>query len=696
MRCLERRKSVSRRDNLVAGCAHFHHAHGVKPRFNSGRCQFVRKFFVRYKREAFLLIFIGLTTWCVFAPTLSADFVEWDDDVEIYQNPNLGPLDGARLRWMFTDTGYLWRYQPLGWLGWFINYQFGGLNPFGYHLGNVLLHCLTAGLVFLVLRKLLMLGAAREGTAMSLCAGRMLWSAAAGALLWALHPLRVEPVAWVSGRLHCQAMFFLQLGLLCYLSAVSLEPPSRLHRGFYGGAVASFALSIFSYPIGLGFAGLLVVLDVYPLRRLECGKGWWTSSARRIWWEKLPFLVLTGLALAVTLMARFLTTDWAKPASAEVFGIFPRVMQAFYVWAYYVWKSWLPTNLSPVYTRLIDFQPASAALVASAAFVIGTSVLLIWQRRRWPMFLAVWVCYLIALIPMLGLSEHPHSTSDRYSYLPGVAWSVIFAAALYRAWASRSRRWVGLAVGAILILACATASVRQTAIWKNSVTLFEHIIATLGNDAYRWDAHHRLGMFFFARGRADEAVPHLQAAVELQPQRRELHYELGCALLNASRFKDAAQEFERLLELQPDSSNAHLYLGVALRNLGRTTEAAEKISQALSLRPDHAEAYFQLAVTWTELDDLQSAESCFSQAMELSKGGLPPIQQAIYFDSLAASQERKGNYRDAAIHARHARELAQTAAAIKFAQAINARLERCERSDPALDKDLTRLHSLRE
>src|SRR6185369_1158212 len=254
------------------------------------------------------LLVVLIVTGAVYWRVLAADFVYWDDDVEIYANPHLKGITPESLRWMFFGTGYVVRYQPLTWLTWSILYEFFQLRPLGYHLASWLVHCFNAGLVFLLIRKLLLIvHPTREESSGD---RSLVVCSALGALLWALHPLRVEAVAWVSAFLHLQALFFLLISTLCYLEACSSAATAKRRRLCYWTSVTTFGLSLLSYPISLGFVIVPAMLDVFVLKRFVPGRGAWRNSANwRLWLEKLPFLGVACLVLGITLLLRLNTSE---------------------------------------------------------------------------------------------------------------------------------------------------------------------------------------------------------------------------------------------------------------------------------------------------------------------------------------------------------------------------------------------------
>lgn len=238
------------------------------------------------RRDSLASLVLFLVTFAVFSRVLLGDFVRWDDDINIYANPHIQGFSAANWHWIFTTCEYPPRYVPLSWLGWAINYQISGLNPTAYHLTDLLFHAVNASLVFLLIRRLLLLAKRNDSGGEQ---NRRVWFCSAlAAWLWAVHPFRVESVAWAAGRNYVQPFCFLMISLLCYLRFVATAA-GKGRRRFYWSSILCFAASLLSFPIGLPLVVVLVVLDFYPLRRFNPGlAGLWDGAAYRIWLEEGP------------------------------------------------------------------------------------------------------------------------------------------------------------------------------------------------------------------------------------------------------------------------------------------------------------------------------------------------------------------------------------------------------------------------
>jgi Tfp pilus assembly protein PilF len=585
------------------------------------------------------LLTVMLITGAVYWRVLAANFVYWDDDVEVYANPHLKGITPETLRWMFFGTGYVVRYQPLTWLTWSIIYEFFQLRPIGYHLASWLFYCLDAGLVFLLIRKLLL--TIQPSRADDPRHRSLVVSSALGALLWALHPLRVEAVAWVSAFLHLQALLFLLISTLCYLEACSPGATGGRRRFCYWTSVTAFGVSLLSYPISLGFVIVPALLDVFLLQRLTPSRGSWRDPAtRRIWLEKLPFLGVACLVLGITLLLRFNTSEqWARPATLANFGALHRLMQAFYIWAYYVWRPFVPYNLSPVYTTLVSFDPLSPVFLASAGLVCWLTLWLISKRRQWPALLASWLCYLVLLVPVLGLTEHPHYPSDRYSLVVGILWSLLAAGGLAKWSYPAAKRGAAMLALGLAIAGCTVLTVRQINIWKDSATLFAHVIRHLGDNPYRADIYWRLGLAQLAKGQPVEAVRSFQSVLEINPHDEIAHSNLANIAFAAGNYELARHHYTEVLRANKQNAEVHRLYAECCFHTALWDEAREHYSAALKAKPDDADLHTSLGIVFAALHNPAAAEEHLAQALRIH----PDLASANYNLGLALKQQGKTN-----------------------------------------------------
>ena len=317
----------------------------------------------------------------------------------------------------------------------------------------------------------------------------------------------------------------------------------------------AFLASLLSQPIGLGFFVVLIVIDFYPLRRFAAGR---SPAARRAWIDKLPFVAVAaavGFANLVLLLQS--SSPDHKIASADELDLFHRAMRALYVEAYYFWRPWWPIRLSPVYSTLHRFDPLTLPFVISAIGVVGGVVVAWWIRRRFPLGLALTVCHLALLVPVLGLLEEQQYHNDRYSIVVGVLWSILFSVLLVQPKMRTIVRTLMWCASLSVIITLATLSVRQARVWHDSVALFEHMIDAFGDDPYRCDIHRRRGTYHFRHRRIAASMEEYRRALEIDPDYQAAHTELlrACWLLEGN-LKGAIDRYRQVLPHPPDDPRA--------------------------------------------------------------------------------------------------------------------------------------------
>jgi len=543
-----------------------------------------------------LLALCGIIV-AVFGGVWGHEFVHYDDAANIYGNPHLKGLGWEELKWMFTDTRYARRYMPLGWMSYAVDYQWFGLNPRAYHLGNLLLHMVNGVLLFFLLKRLLTL----RGGASPRAATSVIGSAGIGALFWAVNPLRVENVAWASSRIYCVVFLFTVLWLLAWLRARDPGTPARRRSLYFGLSVAAYAASLLTYPLML-FAPIVLfalegLADHAEKPRLA---DWWRPEwFQKLWMNKIPFLALSAGALALTFSARIVTATAYRPPTLEEFSLGSRAMQSFYVWAYYAWKPWAPYELSATYATLHSFDPLGVKFILSALLVLAVTVVLVVKRTRWPVALGLWACHLAILVPALGLTEYPHSAYDRYSYLQGVLWSVAIALGLRSLW-HRGRR--GPLAAVAMTTACllfALLAWQQVAVWRDTFSLYRHMVAHLGEHPSRARFDEVLGVHYLRVGLTNEATVSFEKALHFEALRADrqvydegvlarVNLRLGDVRLELGQPEAALGHYRAALVAKPRSIPARNKLRDCLIRLHREEEALALLGDGTAGEPNRA------------------------------------------------------------------------------------------------------------
>ncbi|MCP4593761.1 MAG: tetratricopeptide repeat protein [bacterium] len=657
-----------------------------------------------------IVLVVAAATLTAFFPVLHAEFVNWDDDHNVVNNPHIRGLGWAELGWMFTAV-HAGHYQPLTWVSLAVDYQLWGLErPGGFHLTSLMIHAFTAVAVYFLARQLLLQafggGSLGQSTAWP---AHVEVAAGISALLFAVHPLRVESVAWVTERRDVLGGLFFVLSLYAYVRAVRMSPSGHPHTGWYAAAIGLCGLSLLCKAHAVTLVGVLVLLDVFPLRRF--GHHRWRPLV-----GKLPFLLLS---VAFSLRA-FQAQDKAGAMySLDQYDFVARVSQALYAHAFYLSKLVIPVSLGPLYEL-----PERDVLVGSLCWIGLLSVLAtvgvgLWLRRRFGWFLLAWGWYVVVLLPVSGFFQSGSQlTADRYTYLSCIGWTIALGALAGGAIVRGRSAWVFrlvVSVAVVVIVGFGALTWRQAGVWRDSVTLWQRGIAVspdsaiahtnlgdalmhtqeadpeaalecyeraLALDPRDAKAHNGMAAAALAQDQPDRALQHLQTAVLLDPQYAHAHFNLGYILTGYSRFEEALIHYRAAARLAPKFSDAAAKLADLLIELGRHAEAVEVLRSALTHLPGRA--YFHSTLSWLlatcpdeQIRDGDEALVHANEALRLSGGGDP-----WGLDSRAAALAELLRFPEAVAVARSAVSAAHARGLESLAEQIENRVALYQRGQP--------------
>ena len=605
-----------------------------------------------------ICLFLAALTWLVFGQTLRHDFINYDDPRYVYENTKItSGVSLSGIAWAFTHIHSM-NWHPLTTISHMLDCQVYGLKPGGHHFTNVLLHIVAAILLFLALQEM-------TGT---------FWNSAFVAAVFAIHPLRVESVAWIAERKDVLSGVFFMLTLLAYVHYVRLPSIGR-----YLVVVFALACGLMSKPMLVTLPFVLLLLDHWPLDRIR-GRFWKRVA------EKIPLLALSAVSSIGTLVAQKGAVGWT-----EELPILERINDAIISYVLYIWQMVWPANLAVFYphpeNRLLPWEIISSLLL----LVCGTAIPIALRKQR-PYLITGWLWYLGMLVPVIGLVQVGwQGRADRYTYLPqiglyiAITWTVADLTALWR------RQRTILSTAAILTIGVLTwRAWAQTWYWRDSEILFKHALAvTTNNDV----AENNLGIVYLRQGNVDEAISLLQAAVDLRPDNSPAHENLAKALLQKGKVADALIHYQKLLELQPDNIEVHNIVGTALIQQRRIREGVEEWEKVLAIQPDNGNAMSNLAWVFAtspddSLRDGTKAIQLASEALRISGNRIP-----ILFRTLAAAYAESGRFSEAIQTAQQGIKLANSQGNSELAAELNGNIALYQEQRPLRDVSLTYGHS---
>ena len=556
-------------------------------------------------------IVILAVTLISFGPILQNQFVEWDDYENLISNESYRGLGWAQLSWMFT-TVHMGPYQPLSWVTLGLDYLIWGMNPTGYHLTSLLFHAANAVFFYFISRRVLEI--VWPGT-LSQARWKLSAAAAFAALFFSIHPLRVESVAWATERRDVVSGFFFLATIYCYLRANSSAQGQS--RGWLAVALACYVLSLLGKATAITLPVVLLILDVFPLRRLDSDpQSWWARPYRGVLREKLLFCLPAILFAIIALLGQ---QHVSAMKSLDSFSIESRVAQALFAAGFYSWKTILPLDLSPLYEIPPNFSFWNRMVLAGTAATIAISVAVYVFRRRWPAGLACWAYSLALLAPVLGIvSTGPQLAADRYTYLSFLSWAVLAGAGLLFVTRSAARAASVLAAyltATIIVVVFSLLTWHQTEVWRDTGTLWSHVLKLNPNSSI---AHYNLAKFLANRGERAVAIAHYREALKIRPDDAETHNNLGLLLAIDGHAEESIKEFQTAVKINSGYERAFFNLGRVYARAGELDRAVDNYRQAAKLNPTQAEIRLGLGNALAQQGSLEEAAAEFDVATKLN------------------------------------------------------------------------------
>jgi protein O-mannosyl-transferase len=595
-------------------------------------------------------IFLAAIIWLVFGQTLHHDFVNYDDADYVFKNAQVArglTLEG--IVWAFTHV-HSANWHPLTWISHMLDCQFYGLNPGWHHLTNVLLHTATAILLFLVLRQM-------TGT---------FWQSAFVAAVFAIHPLRVESVAWVAERKDVLSGLFFMLVLGAYVRYI--RAPRAPFR--YGLVVVVFALGLMCKPMLVTVPFVLLLLDYWPLDRLatpQAPRGEQMRILRRLILEKLP---LFGLGLAACIITLFAQRDSMAPVTRISLPL--RLANAVVSYTDYLHQMFWPTDLAVLYPWDVARLGASNT-VLSIVLLVGISAAIFFLRRH-RYLVTGWVWYLVMLGPVIGILQVGNQArADRYTYLPQIGLYLLLTWGAVELCTGRRYLYALLTgLSSLILVAWIFCARSQVSYWRDSETLWSHALASTTDNIV---AEGNLGKACYDNGKWREAMVCFQNSLRIAPDQAPIHSSLGVLYLEMDRVDESLDHLQKAVEIEPKFADAHYNLGNTYLRMGQAKEALSHYRRALEIEPDDTEALNNMAwilATWPDalIRDGAKAVELAERADSLTRGKSPIIGA-----TLAAAYAEAGRFGEALKCGQRALQLANTQGNPARVDSIRAQIE---------------------
>jgi len=499
---------------------------------------------------------VGLATFLVYLSALHNGFVGWWDDSEyVYENPYIRSFNAAFLKWAFLNF-YASNWHPLTWISHALDYAIWGLNPVGHHLTNDIIHAVNSFLVVILTIKLLTNNQERvigDGFPTFVDRPGILIAGALTGLLFGLHPVHVESVAWVSERKDLLCALFFLLSIITYMGYVTNELANQkrvpwFFNKWYLISLGFFTLALLSKPMAVSLPLVLLILDWYPFKRIQSVKSFGYAFV-----EKLPFIALSVFSSILTLLAQ---RSGGSMGMMVFVPLSTRLLVAAKAFITYLWKMILPMNLIPYYAYPKDVTVFSLEYLSNVILMLGITVMCILFAKRQKVWVAAWGYYIATLLPVIGIVQvGEQAMADRYTYLPSLgpflvaglagAWTYGRLHALHK-W-SLAMKISAFALTLLLFSVLASLTLRQTAIWKNPITLWTYVIEREPSSVS--GAYVDRGVAFHDEGQLNEAIKDFDKAIFLDSFSVDAYYERGTIFFEIGQFDRAVADLNKAISL---------------------------------------------------------------------------------------------------------------------------------------------------
>jgi protein O-mannosyl-transferase len=590
----------------------------------------------------------ALLTLIIYLAALQNDFVLWDDSLYVFENIHIRLLNSAFFKWAFFDF-YGSNWHPLTWISHALDYAVWGLNPLGHHLTNIIFHAVNTFVVVLVMIRLL--ESRKEQTMSSEAPGflterTILIAAGITGLLFGLHPVHVESVAWVAERKDLLCALFSLVSIMQYMAYVRTvvnkaafqESFARFTNRHYLFTLVFFILALLSKPMAVTLPVVLLILDWYPFQRIQS-----FQAFRQAVVEKIPFFALSLFSSVITILAQ---RAGGSIRSTEVIPLSTRVLVGANSLVAYLWKMLWPLDLVPYYPYPEHLSILSFEYLFAIALVIGITAVCIVLARKQKLWLTVWGIYVVTLLPVLGIVQVGNqSMADRYMYLPSLG--PFLALGLTAAWiwakVNRLQRWrlvtkASVAgVTALVFAALSFLTFTQIGIWKNSIDLWSYVIRKEPEKVPL--AYNNRGLAYGNKGLFKEAIEDLDRAIILNPSYQLAYNNRGTVLGRIGQYDSALRDFNMAIALDPVYYQAYNNRAFTFEKMGQFDKALEDYNTAVTLNPSFQEAFYHLGVLYCKMRLYNEAIQAQNKAIALNPNNAEAYSNRGVMYSLSGQPE---------------------------------------------------------
>jgi protein O-mannosyl-transferase len=577
------------------------------------------------KKYTYLIVIFLIITSCVaFSRIAGNDFINLDDAIYIFENHHIqSGISSESIKWAFkafVDGNW----HPLTFISHMLDWSLFGATASGHHLISLLLHIGAVIFLFLFLNK----------------TTKNIWPSAFAAFFFALHPLRVESVAWATERKDVLSMFF---GMATIYAYAFYAENSKIFQ--YLLSLILFALALMSKSMMVTLPFALMLLDYWPLGRwqramAEKGRNRFKMAGKLIW-EKVPFICLT---IAVSIIAFWTQNKDGLVIPLDILPFLTRVANAVVSYVAYLGKTLWPVNLAVFYPYDVSLLLWKALISGIILIVITMAVL--YYIKKLPFLFVGWFWFLGTLVPVIGLVQLcTLAMADRYTYLPSIGIAMMLSwgiPLLFKCEDNRKKILFPAGIAILTILAVLTW--KQCAYWKNSIELWNHTLQVTKNN---YLAHNCLGLALFAEGKTEEAIDHYNKTISIDPNYTKVYFDRGGAYAKLGQYQSAIKDYNKVIRLKPSDAIAYSNRGKAYDELGQYKRAIEDFNKAITLKPDYSDAYNNRGFAYGILGQIQRAFEDFNKAILLKPNAEAYYNRGVAYVKLGRFQQALDDFNKA-------------------------------------------------